>query len=91
MRFELTRPFERYHLKVVRLPISPPTHPLLTSGTIARLKSGGKNRTFGGDFQTEALNGSLFFQHDAKSGAFSKIGLADEELALMVLLDDPFG
>ena len=25
MRFELTRPFERYHLKVVRLPISPPT------------------------------------------------------------------
>ena len=26
MRFELTRPFERYHLKVVRLPISPPTH-----------------------------------------------------------------
>ena len=28
MRFELTRPFERYHLKVVRLPISPPTHPL---------------------------------------------------------------
>jgi hypothetical protein len=28
MRFELTRPFERYHLKVVRLPISPPTHRL---------------------------------------------------------------
>ena len=27
MRFELTRPFGRYHLKVVRLPISPPTHP----------------------------------------------------------------
>ena len=27
MRFELTRPFERYHLKVVRLPISPPTQP----------------------------------------------------------------
>ncbi len=27
-RFELSRPFERYHLKVVRLPISPPTHNL---------------------------------------------------------------
>jgi hypothetical protein len=25
MRFELTHPFGRYHLKVVRLPISPPT------------------------------------------------------------------
>ncbi len=25
-RFELSQPFGRYHLKVVRLPISPPPH-----------------------------------------------------------------
>ena len=27
MRFELTHPFGRYHLKVVRLPVSPPPQP----------------------------------------------------------------
>src|SRR5580658_5950174 len=46
-------------------------------------QGGGKNSTF------FCLN--LFFQDDAESGAFPKVGLADEERALMVLLDDPFG
>src|SRR5579863_6268000 len=35
MRFELTHPFGRYHLKVVRLPISPPTHTSLGNFEVA--------------------------------------------------------
>ena len=76
MRFELTRPFERYHLKVVRLPISPPTH-----------AGAAKVSFLAGIFK----RAGLFFQNDAEGGAFSEVGLADEELAFVILLDDAFG
>ena len=81
MRFELTRPFERYHLKVVRLPISPPTQVGAAKVRFWR----GFSRFLG------FSKGWLFFQDDAEGGAFAEFGLAHEERTLMVLLDDTFG
>ncbi len=56
MRFELTHPFGRYHLKVVRLPISPPTHPT------AKFRSGCKNKAFALDFQSLRNLRPIFFE-----------------------------
>ena len=64
-RFELSHPFGRYHLKVVRLPISPPTHRLWCQNFEVAAKIVFSDWIFG--------HLPLFFQYDPESGSLSQL------------------
>ena|SRR5579871_568876 len=105
MRFELTRPFERYHLKVVRLPISPPTHPLSIFEVAANVGywqqkinvffiSGHLFIPQSPDAVILALPGytpaQLFPQNDPERRPLPNLRLLDKQLPFMILLNNAF-
>lgn len=76
-RFELPSPFRHYHLKVARLPVSPPP------------REGAKITDFGNSPSAE-ISRYLFLKDDPEGRAFSRFRTSDGQASFMVAFYDAF-
>ena len=88
--FEPAHPFGRYHLKVVRLPISPPgqmVRGLRFDVQVINLKPQTSNLKH---FRTANVSG-LLFQYNSERRSFSRIRIFYKNFSFVILFNNAFG